>query len=68
MNFAVNVNGRWLDFIHSPTVKVWPGLHLPYTLFFFQLDKKNRFVYTNRLYFDTAEELYNFLLDYLKVK
>lgn len=66
MNFAVTVRNSWLDVLFCPTTHVYPGAPARYSLFFFDLDKKNRYKYKSRMYFDTAEEMDDFLNSYIK--
>jgi len=66
MNFAVTTRNSWIGHLFCPTIKVYPGVPTRYSLFFFDLDKKNRYKYKSRMYFATAEELDAFLTAYVK--
>ena len=66
MNFAVTVTNSWCNLLSASTIKVYPGLPSRYSLFFFDIDKKNNYKYKSRMYFDTAEEMSEFLDTYIK--
>ncbi len=68
MRFLVTNKNDWLNLMKTPTVKAFPGIERTYSLLFYELNPGGNYRYGHREYFDTPEELEEFLNSWLRKK
>jgi len=68
MRFLTTTKNQWLNLLNCSTVKAFPGVNKTYSLLFYELNPAGNYRYGHRQYFDTAEELEEFLNNWLRKK